>query len=551
MTPFLSFLLKANLALTLLYAFYFLCFRRDTFYGKIRWYLLVSMIATLIFPLINIATWLTGSPVVMEISENIPDVNSVTQYVFVRPQIENTVEPIAAQTVPVSLILWWCWLSVFIFMLGQRLFQLACIIRLRRRYPRVRYGSSVITAVEGKIQPFSFVDRIFLNPSLYAKDELDEIVAHEQIHCRQRHTIDILLSETLVCLCWFNPVAWLLRHDLKQNIEYYTDRMTLRSGFDRRQYQYSLLQVSDSGYQIVNHFYFNNLKKRIIMMNKKETPRILTAKYLLVIPALAAAFLTVQISGLQAAKKYSSESILDRDTGESTHIVVLDTLVAKKGFTIVDTIDSEKKNSSYTFNNVSKTGDIKGRVTHIKADSTVFRGNPLEKALVLIDGKESSVDTISAQDIESISILKDKTATRLYGSKGENGVVLITTKSSKPHLNVITKTGQYTTCSQETVRLSGTVTAARDGQALPGVTVVVLESETQPEDKLDENPKVLPVRSGKTASVLFIVDGTEVSNMENLSPESIQSMEIFKDQSAIDKYGDKGKNGVVVITTKK
>lgn len=49
-------------------------------------------------------------------------------------------------------------------------------------------------------------------------------------------------------------------------------------------------------------------------------------------------------------------------------------------------------------------------------------------ALVLIDGVERNFDEILPQDIESFSVLKDASATAIYGQRGANGVILITTK---------------------------------------------------------------------------------------------------------------------------
>jgi len=50
---------------------------------------------------------------------------------------------------------------------------------------------------------------------------------------------------------------------------------------------------------------------------------------------------------------------------------------------------------------------------------------------------------------------------------------------------------------------------------------------------------------------LFIIDGKETTSLKNVSPEDIKSITILKDGAAEKLYGEKGKNGVVVITTKK
>ena len=50
------------------------------------------------------------------------------------------------------------------------------------------------------------------------------------------------------------------------------------------------------------------------------------------------------------------------------------------------------------------------------------------KALILVDGFERSMDELNIEDIESFSVLKDASATAIYGSRASNGVIMITTK---------------------------------------------------------------------------------------------------------------------------
>ena len=52
-------------------------------------------------------------------------------------------------------------------------------------------------------------------------------------------------------------------------------------------------------------------------------------------------------------------------------------------------------------------------------------------ALVLVDGIESSIQNINPNDIQSVTVLKDASATAIYGARGANGVILITTKETK------------------------------------------------------------------------------------------------------------------------
>jgi TonB-dependent SusC/RagA subfamily outer membrane receptor len=64
---------------------------------------------------------------------------------------------------------------------------------------------------------------------------------------------------------------------------------------------------------------------------------------------------------------------------------------------------------------------------YVKTDS---QNDQSSKPLVLVDGEvyTNSLDSINIQEVESLSVIKDKSATALYGKVGENGVILITTK---------------------------------------------------------------------------------------------------------------------------
>ncbi len=57
--------------------------------------------------------------------------------------------------------------------------------------------------------------------------------------------------------------------------------------------------------------------------------------------------------------------------------------------------------------------------------------------LIIIDGVERAMENVVAEDVESVQILKDAAATALYGYKGANGVLLITTKHGKYNSNSI------------------------------------------------------------------------------------------------------------------
>ena len=142
--------------------------------------------------------------------------------------------------------------------------------------------------MEVDVVPFSFGNGIFLNQNLHSPDEIPEIIKHEFVHVEQKHTIDVLFSEFLCMLLWYNPFVWLLRLAMRQNLEYIADNFVLEKGTDKKNYQYLLLKVmSDQPISITNPFNFSSLKNRIIMMNKIKSARVNLVKFLFALPLLA------------------------------------------------------------------------------------------------------------------------------------------------------------------------------------------------------------------------------------------------------------------------
>lgn len=78
-------------------------------------------------------------------------------------------------------------------------------------------------------------------------------------------------------------------------------------------------------------------------------------------------------------------------------------------------------------NRYSNDGTLADAQIYIRGKATTNSANPL----VLVDGIESSFSNINPEDIEQFSVLKDAAATAVYGVRGANGVILITTKQGQ------------------------------------------------------------------------------------------------------------------------
>ncbi len=143
------------------------------------------------------------------------------------------------------------------------------------------------------LPPFSFSSYVFLNKELVNNNKVDQILCHEEIHIKQKHTIDLLLAHLLTIFQWFNPIAWFLQKAIKTNHEYLADSGVVEKGHNLLDYQELLLNqfITIPSVQLVNNFNLISIKNRIAMMNKIKSGFKAKLKAFLIIPFSIIAFL--------------------------------------------------------------------------------------------------------------------------------------------------------------------------------------------------------------------------------------------------------------------
>ncbi len=167
--------------------------------------------------------------------------------------------------------------------------------------------------ITGKdVHPFSFFSKIVLSENTLSHTNLELIVNHEKIHTTEKHTLDILFTEILFLLQWFNPFAWLIKDAVKNNLEYKTDEQVAKTT-DVKTYQLAMVALADKNgiAPFLTALNGSQLKNRIIMMKKRTENRYVWLKQLVVLPLLS-----VLVLGL-ANKEIKTEFY---DTNKLTHI---------------------------------------------------------------------------------------------------------------------------------------------------------------------------------------------------------------------------------------
>lgn len=321
MTPEFAYLLKVNVAFVLFYAFYRLFFYKDTFFKLRRAILLAFFGLALFYPLLNIQDWVRQQ-------EPIADV--IYMYSAMLP--EATAKADAAASVD-----WYGWLlgslgfiywGIVAFLCGRFLVQLSSILWLAHTSERVVIHETPVYALRKAAGPFSFFRMVFLHPESHSDKETDEILTHECTHVSQWHSIDVILSEMMCMACWFNPFVWLLKREVRHNLEYLADNTVIQSGYDSKSYQYYLLGLAhhQSVTTLYNSFNVLHLKNRIMMMNKKRSPGIVRTKYLIFIPLVGILMLLSNIEAVaRLTVRLANEATVSNAMVTATGILVDET----------------------------------------------------------------------------------------------------------------------------------------------------------------------------------------------------------------------------------
>lgn len=387
--------LKINVAIALFYAFYRLFFYKDTFFAWRRTALLCFFAVSTAVPLLNIQHWIVQQEPMAAMADLYAAV--VLPELTLTPQPETDWRQLVADGIVVAY-----WLVAALLAL-RFLVQLAGIVRLARRCPTQKIDGTTVHLLPRAAGPFSFFRWIFVCPDAHTGDELHEILTHERTHARQWHSIDVLTGELACIICWFNPFAWLMKREIRTNLEYMADEKVLETGHDSRTYQYHLLGLSHhkAAATIYNSFNVLPLKKRIIMMNKRRTRAIGRTKYLMFLPLAALLMIVSNIEAVARATQKITTEVIEAVTPAETPDV------QPQPENIVP-LPQQEKSDKVTY---------KGKIVD-------EAGNPLGNVQIITGRKFQSMTTSTVNDKGEFRIETSPEASIAFLYKGKDAQIL-------------------------------------------------------------------------------------------------------------------------------
>ncbi len=299
---FFIFLLEVVCCQIAFYGFYHFVLRNDTSFQFNRFYLLTTSLLAIVLPLLDI---------------NLLPVNYTFQEVLPWT-FEQTTMAIAAEDAIPEMANSFTWLSLLqllyvgiMLVLGLRLgSQLFKTWRLSQSGEKLNYPHYTLVQTDGPYPVFSFMHYIFWQRnSDFDQEQTAQIMAHEEVHVRQWHSIDILILELMKVVLWISPITHLYKKSLKELHEFIADEAVIQQFQQPYNYAQLISQKclpATCSLLIANTFFQHQIKRRLMMISERNSKSNQPMKRLLILPLLAFVFLLVSCS------KDTHEQVTDR-----------------------------------------------------------------------------------------------------------------------------------------------------------------------------------------------------------------------------------------------
>jgi len=608
METLFEYLLKSSGILGIFYAVYLLFLQKETLFKENRRFLLFGIFCALICPFLTIPVYVEMVP------------SSLKQLASTSAAMTGTNQEPGLDPWMIATAFYVTGMAFFIGRLGFQVFSLRSV--LLHSVNKTKQGGLFYIETSRKIAPFSFFHYIVYNSSLYNEEELEAILAHERVHCSQKHSLDVLIGHLISVVLWINPLSFLYRNTIRQNLEFLADAGATSTLPSLKKYQYALLKVSGQTLPIpiVNQFYNSLIKKRIVMLQKSQSKKANMLKSALVLPALALFLFSFNTKEVYVPTETTSDlNWVALDANEKVKIkITKDTSdaelekikqdMAKEGidfsYTVVRNSNKEIIDLSIDMNATPEKGK------HFKGSSSFDNdGQPIDPVTIVFDpegnlmfmGGEKEMEFGSKpmgkkikwfmeEDEEMSEEIREKLRKEgtefiiitedVEESEDEEGNMIKKIKVKKAGDDeeggrIIVKSIKGD--NDNDIKIIANKIVIRDGEeemeiheggdhekhievitskGVKGKNVFIMKDSDDEEDMEiieGDGEAFFFIDSEKGEKPLYIIDG-KVANekkMKALSPKDIESVNVWKGDKAVEKYGKKAKDGVVEITTKK
>lgn len=576
-------LMGSALCLSIFYLLYRWRLSRETFWQANRIFLLLTPFLSFAIPHVQLAFQPDAPPVAEGIDPEL--------LLYLAAWRQNASAWLPEQAVPeyslqFGRLLLWIYLAGVLWRLGQTLRNSLHILYLARRGERHNCGDYILVTHSGIAGPASFFRYVF-SPSPAPLPRL--ILEHELAHVRQWHSLDLLLMELWTALHWYNPLAYRLREQLRVTHEYIADAAVVgaQSG---AAYDYARLLVHQPKMQIpmLYNTFAAQIAGRLRMLAQKPSAPWRMVHHAVTLPlgagmamffsvsliestplAATMAPVTEAIERLEQTELATLPAETERLKLQSKSLKALANLPVLPGILSsgihsaalgkLDTLPDRTKviivqqSTTDTVVVVTPEGKTTTKVTVVKKTGTdtivVVTPEPAgAKPLIVIDGQiqeagEADLNTMDPAGILSVNVLKGESAVAIYGERGANGVIMITTKQG----GAAQKKGSEDTGNPDNIQIQKEITITVD-KGSPGKIRIAENGEEGRGNKEDMTFGLMRiVANGELIGEIENPKMTGSKKKEPLNVQKLQSIRIEKGKEAVSEFGPKGEKGVIIM----
>ncbi|MBA2499457.1 MAG: N-acetylmuramoyl-L-alanine amidase [Chitinophagaceae bacterium] len=562
-------LMQVVIASGLLYGYYHVFLKNNKFHRYNRFYLLGATLVSLIIPFLKIPLYFTSEEADASILYRSMQLINGQEEMIITQSANSWEQLLTWQNISIIL-----YALITLFILTRLIIALKRIIRLRYQYPSARIENIQFIKTTEPGTPFSFFNWLFWNKKIEVKSEKgQQIFRHEWFHIQQKHSVDIMFMEWLNVLCWFNPFYYLVKKELKTIHEFLADEFAVQH-FSRGAYaELLLMQAFDTEYKIVNPFFHTQIKRRIAMITTSSKPGYQYLRKIMVLPICA---LVVSLF----AFTYKSQEVfpellpgekitvvIDAGHGGNDHGANANAIILEKDINLALAKAVVEMNEDPNIEIILTRESDVNLALNSRTDVSMNR-----KADLFISLHVGSADPSNEKTTENkngIEVIISRKNTRFDAQNRVLATIMIN------HFENI-----YSTNKEILVKQTGIWVLDKNNcpsvliecgyLTNPGDLSFITQKENQHKiaksilagihQYAKEKNRLLSTISTQhlndtipaKAEPLIVIDGKikKYAVLKDIDPDKIEVINVLKDETAIDKYGDKGINGVIEITTK-
>ena len=299
---FIIYIIEVTVIISVFYLIYKNIYNKYFYYEWNRFFLVLSIIISLIIPLIEIKYFQTSSKFTFN-PDNILQINLQNNEIFISTEESNSFVRRIYNFINSSKYLTFLNILLIIYISGViRYFivfirNLLSIKRLKKNtfsdFKFEKEEKYQLYTTNSKITAFSYLKSIFVNKNFdkLSEKEKKQIIEHEKIHLEQRHTLDILFFEILNIIFWFNPLMRQYKKKVIENHEFIVDSLMVKKD---KSYNYTKLMLKLTMFKqdkikqniMLQHGVSKQLKNRVKQITEPERDRIKKIRFLSTIPVI-------------------------------------------------------------------------------------------------------------------------------------------------------------------------------------------------------------------------------------------------------------------------